>query len=103
MGTPLWMAPEILLKKGYDNKCDIWSLGITIIGIYLAPESTDNSVEMADGAPPLSNMNPFHAMKIIPTMKPPTFSKRMKIERLIFIQANLKLGPPYFVNSPSSV
>jgi serine/threonine-protein kinase ULK/ATG1 len=28
LGTPLTMAPEILDSKSYDNKIDIWSLGV---------------------------------------------------------------------------
>ena len=28
VGTPLYMAPQILEKKIYSTKCDIWSLGL---------------------------------------------------------------------------
>mgnify|MGYP003879274099 CR=1 FL=1 len=30
IGSPMYMAPEVLLKKPYDNLCDVWSLGITL-------------------------------------------------------------------------
>eukprot|EP01133_Synstelium_polycarpum_P014871 gene14871-17585_t len=62
IGTPLWMPPEIIQKKPYDNKCDIWSLGITII-------------EMAEGYPPYWNMPPTRAMLMIPNKQPPTLTK----------------------------
>lgn len=45
--------------RPYDHKADIWSLGIT-------------AIEMADGAPPLYEKNPYHAMMQIPLRASPT-------------------------------
>ncbi|KAG1442213.1 hypothetical protein G6F56_011160 [Rhizopus delemar] len=46
VGTPCWMAPEILLDHDYDTKIDIWSLGIT-------------TIELASGKPPFSEYDPL--------------------------------------------
>jgi len=58
VGTPYWMAPEIILEKGYDQTVDIWAIGIT-------------TIEMIEGRPPLYEMNPMRAIFSIPTREPP--------------------------------
>ncbi|KAG2229103.1 hypothetical protein INT48_003206 [Thamnidium elegans] len=52
VGTPCWMAPEILLNQDYDTKVDIWALGITCI-------------ELACGKPPFSEYDPMTIFSMI--------------------------------------
>jgi len=58
IGSPLFMAPEIIKKEGFNNKADIWSLGITIIEMLeLRPPNNDIAdikklPELADRPPP---------------------------------------------------
>ncbi|KAM0789772.1 hypothetical protein ACM66B_006625 [Microbotryomycetes sp. NB124-2] len=58
IGTPLWMAPEVITDgKLYDTKADIWSLGITCY-------------EIATGNPPYFGMEPLRACALIPRSAP---------------------------------
>lgn len=67
IGTPYWMAPEVVMCETfkdvpYDSKCDIWSFGITII-------------ELAQLEPPHHDMNPVRVLLKIPKADPPTLEK----------------------------
>ena len=72
IGTPYWMAPEIISNKNgknpYDERIDLWSLGITCI-------------ELAEKEPPLSEVHPMRALMQIPIRDAPTLQNTKKWSR----------------------
>uniref|UniRef100_A0A672RPX1 non-specific serine/threonine protein kinase n=1 Tax=Sinocyclocheilus grahami TaxID=75366 RepID=A0A672RPX1_SINGR len=87
IGTPYWMAPEVIAcdenpDSTYDYRSDIWSLGIT-------------AIEMAEGAPPLCDMHPMRALFLIPRNPPPKLkSKKWSKKFIDFIEGCLVKSYP---------
>ncbi|THG98462.1 hypothetical protein EW026_g3725 [Hermanssonia centrifuga] len=62
VGTPCWMAPEVITGKQYNASADIWSFGIT-------------ALELTSGHPPLSRSSPSAVLSHIASSPPPSLTR----------------------------
>lgn len=82
VGTPYWMAPEVVTKQPYTTAIDIWSLGIM-------------TMEMIDGEPPYMDQDPVKALYLIATHGSPEIKnpEDLSPQLIDFLHNCLQLKP----------
>lgn len=79
VGTPAWMAPELIKKEPYDESVDIWSLGMV-------------AIELVEGEPPFLRMKHHLAMQCIVNRDPPKLTKGSQ-DLINFVDCCLRKNP----------
>ncbi|KAL6538782.1 hypothetical protein OROMI_025108 [Orobanche minor] len=70
IGTPHWMAPEVIQESRYDGKVDVWALGVS-------------AIEMAEGLPPRATVHPMRVLFMISIEPAPMLQEREKCYLII--------------------
>ncbi|KAG8098223.1 hypothetical protein GUJ93_ZPchr0013g37016 [Zizania palustris] len=65
IGTPHWMAPEVIQESRYDGKVDVWALGVS-------------AIEMGEGMPPRSTVHPMRVIFMISSEPAPMLEDKEK-------------------------
>ena len=82
VGTPYWMAPEVIRGESYDEKADIWSLGILLL-------------ELIDGEPPNIHLSQMKALYAIISSPPPQPVSKRSDQCLSFLKHILQSNPSF--------
>ncbi|CAJ1064819.1 mitogen-activated protein kinase kinase kinase kinase 5-like [Xyrichtys novacula] len=87
IGTPYWMAPEVAaveIKGGYNELCDVWSVGIT-------------AIELAELQPPLFDVHPLRVLFLMSKSgyQPPKLKDKSRWSSMFynFVKAMLVRNP----------
>ena len=80
VGSPYWMAPEVIEMKGSSSACDIWALGCTII-------------ELLTGQPPYFEFNQVQAMFCMVENEKPPYPQNMSNDMKSFLDQCFKRDP----------
>lgn len=124
VGTPFWMAPEVIKQSAYDFKVSLWAgqentfnpciqrmccdvTSLSKLILFRSPPQADiwslgiTAIELAKGEPPNSDLHPMRVLFLIPKNTPPTLEGPYSKPFKEFVEACLNKDPRFVSNGPS--